>query len=108
MRIRYTPEAREDLRAIRRYIGEDRQNPSSAEDTVKRIIQECGSLKQMPNMGAPLSSRINRDSPYRYLVIGYHIAFYRIDAAKDIVIARILDGRTQFVSLLFGGEIGLD
>ena len=107
MRIRYTPEAREDLRTIRRYISEERQNPSSAEETVERILRECGALKQMPNMGEPLSSRINRDSPYQYLVIGYHIAFYRIDDAAGIIVSRILDGRTQFVSLLFGGEIEL-
>lgn len=108
MRIRYTPEAREDLLSIRRYIGEDRQNPFAADTVIKRIIQECSELKTMPEMGAPLASRIYRDVPYRYLVIGKHVAFYRVRDSVEIVVVRILDGRTQLVSLLFSGEIEVD
>jgi len=52
------------------------------------------------DLGAPLSSIIEIDTDYRYLVSGNYLSFYRVDG-NDIYIIRILYGRRDYISVLF-------
>lgn len=48
-RVRFTPQAKEDLKAINRFIAQD--NPDAARRLVAQIEQQCKTLADFPNMG---------------------------------------------------------
>ena len=57
-RIEVTNDARNDLRQIREYISVELGNENSASRTVGSIVKSIGSLRAMPEIGAPLSARV--------------------------------------------------
>ena len=102
MRLRYTPAARADLRAMRDYITHTLKNPSAAQRLTAKIVESCARLKDQPRMGAALSEKAGRDTDLRYLICGDQIAFYRVEEGKQTVsIIRILDGRTDYMRVIF-------
>lgn len=104
MRLRYTPAARADLRAMRDYIAHTLKNPVAARRFTDRIVKSCARLKDHPRMGAGLSEKTGRDTDLRYLVCGDQIAFYRVEEGEQMVsIIRILDGRTDYLRVIFHG-----
>ena len=54
-------------------------------------------------MGMRLSEKLQRETPLRFLICGNHIAFYRVEGT-EIFITRVLDGRTNYLQLLFEEE----
>lgn len=100
MNVRYTPEARMDIRAISAYIGGELGNPAAAKRIVDNILKTCSHLKDYPYMGADLAAKTGRETTLRYLACGKHLAFYRVEASK-ISVVRILDGRTNYMAALF-------
>lgn len=105
MKLRYTPESRADLRAIRTYISKALGNPDAAERTVLRLLDACADLKQFPRLGRALSGRIDRETDLRYLVCGKHLVFYRIEQ-ESVSVVRILDGRRDYLRMLFDAASG--
>ena len=103
MRVRYSPEAREDLLRISRFISLEYQNPQAAAAIIQKIMRSCSALKQFPQMGMRLSEKLQRETPLRFLICGNHIAFYRVEGT-EIFITRVLDGRTNYLQLLFEEE----
>lgn len=101
MRLRYTPEAREDLRALKQYIAVELCNPSAADTVTQNIVHSCSGLKEQPYMGIELSEKTGRDTDLRYLVTGRHLVFYCVKES-NISIMRILDSRTNYMQVLFG------
>jgi len=99
--IKYTPEAEDDLAIIKEYISEKLGSPVAALNTVTKISNKIRKLEQFPEMGAPLSSIINIITDYRFLVCANYLAFYRIEG-NDVYIIRILYGRRDYVTILFG------
>ena len=103
MMLRYSPEARADLREIRRYISDTLGNPNAAERITGDILRNCSSLKQFPMLGMRLSEKIHKKTDLRFLVCGNHIAFYRI-AEDSVSVTRILDGRSNYLAVLFSED----
>ena len=103
MRIRYTPEAIRDLQEMRRYISKTLHNPKAADRIAKAILDTCSALKQQPQMGASLEAKIGQSTDLRYLICEKRIAFYRVED-EVISIARIIDGRQDYLHILFGEE----
>lgn len=103
MIIRYTPAARADLADTYAYICDVLKNPDAARKVTGRIVENIAILKAHPLCGAELSGKVNRETDLRYLVCGKHIAFYRVQGPV-ISIIRILDGRTNYMQVLFTGE----
>ena len=101
MRISYAPEAREDLRELKEFIAMEYQNPKSATEITQKIMRTCSNLKRFPRMGMRLSEKIPVETPLRFLICGKHFVFYRIDGTT-IRITRILDGRSDYIRILFG------
>ena len=99
--VRYSPEAEDDLVGIKDYIAEQLLNPVAAIQLLTKITKRIRALEQFPNMGTPLSSIIGLVTDYRFLVCANYLAFYRIDG-NDVNIIRILYGRRDYVSILFG------
>lgn len=99
MRLRYTPEARSDLRALKRYIAVELCNPSVADSVTQGIVRACSQLKEQPDMGIALSKKTGQETDLRYIIIEKHLAFYRVE--KDYVsIVRILDSRTNYLQVI--------
>ena len=99
--LRYTPQAQQDLQDIRSYIIDELLNPSAAVNVVMKITKKIRSLANFPLMGAALSSIVDIETDYRFLVCDNYTAFYRCDN-KTVYIIRILYSRRDFMKILFG------
>ncbi|MCL2146420.1 MAG: type II toxin-antitoxin system RelE/ParE family toxin [Synergistaceae bacterium] len=99
--IRYTPEAEDDLAGIKDCITREIGNPTASLNTVGKITKRIRGLKQFPELGARLSSIIDVDTDYRFLVCMSYIVFCRIDG-NDVYIIRVLYGRRDYAKILFG------
>ncbi len=101
MRLAYSPEAIDDIQQTRQYIAGVLKNRVAAQRIVDMISQSCKRLKSYPHSGTALSSRIDRVTDLRYVICENWLAFYRIEDS-EIRIVRVLDGRTDFIQVLFG------
>jgi plasmid stabilization system protein ParE len=100
-KLRLSLLAQEDLQAIKAYITDELQNPQAAINTVAKITKKLRNLEDFPYMGVSLSSKIDIETDYRFLVCGGYMAFYRYDG-EIVHIIRILYGRRDYVKILFG------
>lgn len=99
MKLRYTPEAPQDLRDIQHYISDDLGNPAASKKVIANILKACSNLKTFPLLGADLSAKTGRDTDLRFIVCGKQLAFYRVENSYISVI-RIIDGRTNYLKIL--------
>lgn len=99
MRLRYTPQAQNDLRGIRAYLAKELQNPAAGRRATARITKSCGLLKEQPLLGLSLAEKIRKSTALRYLIQGSYLIFYRVDP-DAVSIIRILDGRTDYLRFL--------
>ena len=98
--------AKADLQDTRRYISSVLTNPSASRQTLKRITTQLHMLEQFPESGTPI---LIPGSPvaYRYLVCGSYMAFYHIHN-EEVIVDRVLYGRRDYLSILFGDQLGED
>ena len=98
--------AKADLQDTRRYISSVLSNPSASRQTLKRITTQLHTLEQFPESGTPI---LIPGSPvaYRYLVCGSYMAFYHI-RNQEVIVDRVLYGRRDYLSILFGDQLGED
>lgn len=101
--LRINPTAKRDLLQIKDYITEELENPEAAVDVVAGIIESYQKLKDFPQMGRELSSKIGVTTDYCYLISGKYIIFYKID---DIYVSiyRILYRKRDYTKLLWEEE----
>ena len=100
MRIKYTPAAIADLQEMKDYISKVLHNPKAGKRITKNIMDHCSNLKEHPNLGMSLAAKTGLETDLRYLVCEQHLAMYRVEGDL-ILIARILDGRTDYMKALF-------
>ena len=100
-KLHYSQKARRDLDAIWDFYLDEYQNIDAAVKTIDQITDEIDQLAAFPELGPPLSSIANVESSYRFLVSGNYLSFYRIDG-DEIRIDRVLYGRRDYLSVLFG------
>jgi toxin ParE1/3/4 len=67
MRIRWSPEAAEDLERIARWIQQN--NPSAAEDTAKTIYEGITQLQTFANRGREARIESTRELVFPFLLI---------------------------------------
>jgi len=103
--IHYSHKSLIDLIDIERYIAEDLASPVAAKNTIKKITGKVRLLKKHAELGARLSSIVDIETDYRFLISGNYLSFYRIDG-DEIYIIRILYGGRDYVSVLFDNETG--
>ncbi|MDY4078929.1 MAG: type II toxin-antitoxin system RelE/ParE family toxin [Clostridium sp.] len=99
-KVRMTPIALKDLKEIKSYISEELLSEEAALRTVKQIIESYEKLAEFPLMGKKLSSVIDVDKDYRFIVAGKYIIFYKVEE-EFISIYRILYGRRNYMEILF-------
>ena len=101
-----SPEAKRDLTETGDYIAFKLRNKSAARNLISRIQRVILSLRKFPESGTPLSfSGLN--IVYRYLICGSYLIFYHI-SGNTVHIDRILYGRRDYLSILFGEELAED
>ena len=101
MTIRYSPAAREDLRALRRYLA-DEFGAAVADRSVRKIVADISLLKLQPNLLRPLADKIGRATNYKYFLCGRYSIAITEHAPRVISVLRILDGRTDYATTIFG------
>jgi plasmid stabilization system protein ParE len=102
MRVQISPSAYQDLKDIRRYISETLFNPIAAERTARNIIKSYSKLKYSPYMGTSLRSKVDFETPIRFIVSGNYLAFYVVNEKDDFVeIVRIIYGKRDYTKIIF-------
>ena len=99
--LHYSPEALNDLNEIWEYIFTEMCNLDAALNVVNRIMDTIDKLQDFSEMGATLSSVVDIESDYCFLVCGSHVAFYRVNG-REVYIDRVLYGRRDYLRILFG------
>lgn len=106
MILRYTPEARRDLRGIKKYLSEN-ADTAFADKIGQSIVEACSGLKDTPYIGVTTMERYDIQTDMRILIIGRYIAFYRIH--KDVVeVVRIFDTSMDIMFRMFGIDESTD
>ncbi len=99
--IVFSPKAITDLKETKKYITEELQNEKAAINALNKIMNNIRILEKFPQSGASLTSIVDFNTDYRYLVCGNYTAFYRYENST-VYIVRVLYGRRDFMRILFG------
>jgi len=90
-KIKYSRGATRKLESIQRYIAETLKSPKAAATVTSSIIENISLLKENPEIGPTLSSRVDRVpdrfSQIRFLVCGKHVAIYEVEKTQIRVLA---------------------
>ncbi len=103
MKIRYSPAARDDLRQLKAYLTVE-FSAAVAAKSVARIVSDIATLKRHRSLARPLSGKVGRDTPYFYLLCGRYSIAILSEGVNLYSVIRILDGRTDYVKTIFGGD----
>ena len=98
--LRINPLALQDLKDIKEYISIDLDSPDIAKKFLNEIIKAYEKLQQFPLMGTELSSKINIQTDYRFIVCRNYLIFYKCDT-KYVSIYRILYAKRDYLKILF-------
>ena len=96
MKLRFSPEALNDLSEIKQYVGKDLGSPVATGKIISGILASCSLLKNQPKLGMELSKRTGRETDYRYLISGSYIVFYRIES-NSISLYRVIDAWIDYI-----------
>lgn len=99
--LHISEEAQNDLIEIKAYIEEELLNPSAALATVSKITKSLLILRTYAKAGTPLSSIVDVESDYRFIVSGNYMSFYR-SYGNEVYVDRILHSRRDYMRVLFG------
>ncbi len=99
--LKISPKAQKDMLEIKEYISEELCNLTAATNVLYEIIKRIRDLIEFPLLGAPLSSIIDIETGYRFLVCGQYTAFYRYED-DTVYVDRVLYGRRDYMKILFG------
>jgi addiction module RelE/StbE family toxin len=98
--IKYSPEAKGDLRKIKLYIKNNLHEPDIAERLIKKIKESVRELKTNPEMYAVVD--INRKSgiKIRRLMVDNYRVFYRVKG-DWIQVIRILYKKRNWIKIIW-------
>ena len=102
MKIRYKRAALLDIQQKYDYIANVLKKKKAAQTLVERIIHDVSLLTDNPMIGSSLNSKFDVNSYLRFLIVAKQLVFYRIEDMDFISIVRVLDGRQDYISVLFG------
>jgi len=98
-KVRFTPQAINDLEEIKRYISEDLFNPQAAADLIALVFEKVRTLSLMPQTGTRLRTDIPILKGYRLTQCKNYLVFYRTEE-KHVSVIRILYARRDYLGLL--------
>lgn len=100
MKIEYTGTATRNIAATKSYIEDNLKSKQAALKLVMTLLRSISLLEDNPLMGTPLGGKFDIDTDIRFLVVAQQIVFYRA-AGDKVSILRIIDGRSDYMSILF-------
>ena len=66
-----------------------------------KLVVFANAVEDNPFMGTELCSRYAVDTDIRFLVVAKQIVFYRVVGNEYVEVTRVLDGRQDYMALLF-------
>lgn len=91
MNVNFTPQARDDLEAIRDWIAED--DPRAADNVVARIVQTAMMFGQFPMLGRAGIVEDTRE----FSVVGLpYLIVYRIASETDVDVLTVVHTRRKY------------
>lgn len=106
MKIEYKSAAVRDIAPKKEYIETVLKNKKAAHKLVASILRAVSLLANNPRMGAPLHGKYDVKTDLRFLIVARQLVFYRIANDELISVIRVLDGRQDYMALLFGDTYG--
>ncbi len=104
MKLTFRPAALNDIKRSADYIQNVLKNPSAARSLKAKILQGASMLKENPHMGMALGNKFDGlDTDIRFVTVSKQLIFY-VPHEDYIEIVRVLDGRTDYLTHLFGTE----
>jgi addiction module RelE/StbE family toxin len=100
-KLKISPQALDDMKEIKSYISQELGNPQAAVNVVSKIMKKIHGLSKYPGIGASLSSVVDIQNDYRFLVCANYLIFYRCEG-EVVFVSRVLDGRRDYIRILFG------
>jgi len=100
-KVRYSQTSIADLEQIGDYIALTLKNPTAALNTLDKIQNKIEKLKDSPLLGTPLSSHIEKETDYRFLICGNYLVFYR-PQENNVYIDRVMYSKRDYIAVLFG------
>lgn len=100
-KLKISPEAKDDLAEIKHYISKELCSPQAAINFVSKITKKIRGLTEYPGIGSPLSSVLDIQTDYRFLVCDNYLIFFRYEDGI-VFVSRILYGRRNYTRILFG------
>ncbi len=100
-KLHISPKAKNDLAEIKGYISKDLCNPQAAISLILKITKKIRLLSEHPGIGAPLSSVVDIQTDYRFLVCNNYLIFYRCED-EAVFVSRIIYSRRNYMRILFG------
>jgi plasmid stabilization system protein ParE len=79
-------------------------NPDAELLTITHITKRIRELERVSETGAPLSSVVDMETNYRFLVCKNYLMFYRVEG-QDVYVVRVLYGKRDYLTVLFGGSL---
>ncbi|WP_371754454.1 type II toxin-antitoxin system RelE/ParE family toxin [Ferviditalea candida] len=79
VKLKISTKAKEDLAEIKGCISQELSNPQAAVNLVSKITKKIRRLSEYPGIGAPLSSVIDIQTDYHFLVCANYLIFYRCE-----------------------------
>ncbi len=101
MRVLFKKTAIDDLLETERYIREQLHNPAAAKRLTRTVYASAMRLERFPRLGTELSGRFDQESDLRYLPAAGQLIFYRIVEDEHVEVTRVLNGRQDYLSILF-------
>ena len=100
-KLKISPKAIDDLVEIKSYITQELCNPQASVNLVSKIMKKIRRLSEHPGIGASLSSVMDIQTDYRFLVCAKYLIFYRFED-EIVFVSRILYGKRDYTHILFG------
>lgn len=95
-----SPKAYSDIKKIKNYIEQDLDNPIASKNFGLEVYKKIENLKDFPLIGKPLQAGISIPTDYRFLPVGNHLIFYRVNE-KNVYSTRVLYGKSDYMKILF-------
>ena len=101
MKVFFKKTAVDDIRASASYVADKLHNKPAAKKLTASIFHAAMLLADNPYMGAELAGKYPVDSDLRFLIVSKHLIFYRVADDQHIEVTRVLDGRQDYMTILF-------
>ena len=102
MKIVYKHQAVLDIRQTQEYIAETLGNKGAAQKLVASILMVVSVLEENPMMGVSMGAKFEIKTSIRFFIVAKHLVFYEISEDNMLSILRVLDGRQDYLAILFG------